>query len=305
MLDYSKYFCCVIVKPMLILPVVALIVVTLIWGTTFVVVKDTLDAMPASLLLAIRFSMAFILLAPWVKPAKHTLKPAFILGILLFIGYGSQTIGLVFTSASKAAFITGFSVILTPLLSTLFWRNHIANKVYLAAIIALIGLGLLSLTGARGLNIGDIWVIGTAFAYALFIVYLGEIVHEHKIMTLNAMSLYPLVLLTWLWALPHIGLLGMVSLKSYLALFYLASFATVLTSILQTWAQRQVPAYLAALIFLLEPVFAALFAYMFLGEVLGVLAWCGGLLILIAILISETPWKILVIWARKVVLKVF
>ena len=159
---------------MLTLRIVALVVVTLIWGTTFVVVKDTLDVMPASLLLAIRFSIAFILFAPWIKPERHTLKPAFILGILLFIGYGCQTIGLVFTSASKAAFITGFSVILTPLLSTLFWRNSIANKVYLAAMVALIGLGLLSLTGASGLNIGDVWVMGTAFAYALFIVYLGK-----------------------------------------------------------------------------------------------------------------------------------
>ena len=278
---------------MLTLRIAALVIVTLIWGTTFVVVKDTLDVMPASLLLAIRFSMAFILFAPWIKPEKHTLKPAFILGILLFIGYGCQTIGLVFTSASKAAFITGFSVILTPILSTLFWRNRIANKVYLAATVALMGLGLLSLTGASGLNIGDIWVMGTAFAYAIFIVYLGEVVHKHKIMTLNALSLYPLVLLTWLWALPHIGLLGTLPLKSYLALFYLASFATVLTSILQTWAQKQVPAYLAALIFLLEPVFATFFAYMFLSETLGILAWCGGLLILLAIIISEIPWKTL------------
>ena len=274
---------------MLTLRIAALVTVTFIWGTTFVVVKDTLDVMPASLLLAIRFSIAFILFAPWVKPEWRTLKPAFILGMLLFIGYGSQTIGLVSTSASKAAFITGFSVILTPLLSTLFWHKNITSKVYLAAIIALIGLGLLSLTSTSGLNIGDLWVMVTAFAYALFIIYLGEVVHKHKIMILNAMSLYPLLALTWLWALPHVGLLGTLSLKSYLALFYLASFATVLTSVLQTWAQRQIPAYLAALIFLLEPIFAALFAYIFLGEVLGILAWCGGLLILLAIVISETP----------------
>ncbi len=288
---------------MLSLRIIALVIVTLIWGTTFVVVKDILDTMPASLLLAIRFSIAFILFAPWIKPEIHTLKPAFILGTLLFIGYGSQTVGLVFTSASKAAFITGFSVILTPLLSTLLWRNNIASKVYLAAMLALIGLGLLSLTGTSGLNIGDLWVIGTAFAYALFIVYLGEVVHKHKIMTLNAMSLYPLVPFTWLWALPHIGLLGTLSLKSYLALLYLASFATILTAILQTWAQKQVPAYLAALIFLLEPVFATLFAYIFLGEALGVLAWCGGLLILLAIVISETPWETLVILTKKVAAK--
>src|SRR5690606_38529249 len=93
-----------------------LLLITLIWGTTFVVIKEALVTIPVPLLLAVRFTLAALLLS-WVRFDRRALGPALLLGLFSFGGFASQTIGLAFTTASKAAFITGLSVILTPLVS--------------------------------------------------------------------------------------------------------------------------------------------------------------------------------------------
>jgi len=270
--------------------VLTLVFITLIWGSTFVVVKETLEIVSPALLLALRFSFAALLLA-WVRPSRGALVPGLLLGLLAFVGFATQTLGLVTTTASKAAFITGLSVILTPLVSAAWFRNRVPPKAYLAALVALSGLALMTLTGAQGVTTGDLWVLGTALAYALYIVYVGEVAGKHGALELSAVQLWPMAGLAWLWALPQLPDLSRVSLDSLLAILYLAAAATALVSVLQVLAQRVVPAYLAALIFVLEPVFAALFAYLLLGETLGVLGWLGGGLVVLAMLISEVRWK--------------
>lgn len=272
------------------LAVLSLVFITLIWGTTFVVVKDALETVPVSLLLALRFGMSLLLLL-WVRIPKGALLPGFTLGLITFAGFSTQTLGLDTTTASKAAFITGLSVILTPLLSAVWFKNRVPVRAFIAAFVALAGLGLMTLTSAQGVVSGDLWVLGTAFCYASYIIYLGEIAKHHKAITLSATQLWPMTLLAWLWALPHVGTLPDVPLTTYGAIFYLATIATVLVSVLQVRAQRVVPAYLAALIFVLEPVFAAMFAYLMRGETLGTLGWLGGGLIVVAMLISEVRWK--------------
>lgn len=268
------------------LGIAVLVGITLIWGSTFVVIKDTLDTVSVPLLLALRFSMAALLLV-WVRPRRATLRPGLILGLLAFAGFATQTIGLSSTSASKAAFITGLSVILTPLLGALWLRTRIPRRAYVAASLALAGLGLMTLTSVQGVNSGDVWVVVTAFAYACYILYLGRVAAQHSALTLGAMQLWPMALLAWVWALPEAGQLAGLPLSSYGAIFYLALMATALVNVLQTYAQRVVPAHVAALIFVLEPLFAALFAYLLLGERLGPLGWLGGVFIVVAMLVGE------------------
>lgn len=266
---------------------VSLILITMIWGTTFVIVKEALDTISVPLLLALRFTLAGLLLA-WAGWDRRALVPALILGGLSFAGFVTQTMGLAITSASNAAFITGLSVILTPVVARLVWKQSLAARVYTAAFVALVGLALITLRdGVAAVNGGDLLVLVTALTYAVYIVYLGEVAGKVRGTSLAFMQHVPMALLAWLWALPQVGDLAEVPLTTYLAIVYLAAIATALVAIIQTYAQRVVPAHLTALIFVLEPAFAALFAYIVLGERLGVLGWIGGALMLFAMVVAQ------------------
>lgn len=268
-----------------------LVLITLIWGSTFVVVKETVESVAPPLLLALRFSVAALLLA-WVRPSRGALVPGLILGVLSFAGFATQTLGLVSTTASKAAFITGLSVILTPLFSALWFRyrgfrHSVPARAYLAALVALSGLGLMSFTGPLGVTTGDLWVLGTAVFYAFYIIYLGEVAPRYGALELSAAQFWPMAALAWLWALPQLGDISSLSMGSVGSIVYLGAVATALVSWLQVRAQRVVSAHTAALIFVLEPVFAAVFAYALLGEALGLWGWVGAALVGAAMLLSE------------------
>lgn len=270
------------------LGIFTLIGITVIWGTTFVIVKDLLTTISVPLLLTLRFSVAGLLLAG-TRPKATSVRAGFILGVLVLIGYATQTIGLQFTSASNSAFITGFSVILTPVLGAWFFRQRLRFRIYLACLIALIGLGLMTLSDLERINIGDIWTLGTALSYALYILYLGQVAQRHSALGLTALQIWLVAFIGWLWLLPTIGELRNVTPVMLAQIVYLAAFPTVLTSFFQAKAQRVVPAHLAALIFVLEPVFASVFAYLLLGERLGATELIGAALVLIAMAMSQ--WR--------------
>lgn len=270
------------------LGILTLIGITVIWGTTFVIVKDLLTALSVPLLLTLRFSVAGLLLAG-ARPKATSLRAGFILGVLVLVGYATQTIGLQFTSASNSAFITGFSVILTPVLGAWFFRQRLGLRVYLACLIALIGLALMTLSDLERINIGDIWTLATAISYALYILYLGQVAHRHSALGLSALQIWLVALVGWFWLLPTVGELRSVTPAMLAQIIYLAAFPTVLTSFLQAKAQRVVPAHLAALIFVLEPVFAGVFAYLLLGERLGTPELTGAALVLVAMTMSQ--WR--------------
>ena len=269
--------------------IASLVFVTLVWGTTFVVVKEALETIPVPLLLAVRFSLAALFFV-WVPFDRRALVPAFWLGCLAFAGFGAQTIALTTAGASKVAFITGLAVVLTPLLSAAWFRNRVPLRGFAAAILAFGGLGLLTLGGGEqvgGLGVGDAWAFLCALAYAGYIVYLGEVAGKASGLALAGLQHLPMAAFAWIWAAPSLDALATTPPSTYLAILYLAAVATALVAVLQTYAQRVVPAYLAALIFVLEPVFAALFAFWILGERLGPLGWTGGALVVVAMLVAE------------------
>ncbi len=266
--------------------VLLLVLVTLIWGSTFAIIKETIETVPVPILLAVRFSLAASVLL-WVRPERKTLLPGLILGVLSFAGYATQSVGMLTTTASKAAFITGLSVIFTPIVGAIWLHQRVPLRVWLAALLALAGLGLMTLTPHEGLVVGDLWVLGTALVYALYIVYLGEIAAHHKPIVLTSLQIVVVAVLSWGWAVPDLHVLKDLSLSALAALLYLAIFATALVLWVQALAQRVVPAYAAALIFALEPVFAALFAYFLLGETLSPQGWLGGALVVLAMIIGE------------------
>lgn len=270
------------------LGIATLVFITLVWGTTFAVVKQALDTIPVPLLLAVRFSLAAACFA-FVRFDRRAWGPALVLGLLAFAGFASQTIGLTLTSASNAAFLTGLAVVLTPIVAAVAWRRAIAPRVILAALVAALGLGLLTLGdgGVAVANAGDLWVLLTALTYALYVVYLGEVAGRASVFALAGLQHLPMALLAWAWAWPQRAALLEVPLATYGAIVYLAVVATALVAVLQVLAQRVVSAPLTALVFVLEPVFAAAIAAWWLGERLTPIAWVGAALVLAAMAISE------------------
>lgn len=268
------------------LGIVLLLLVTLIWGTTFAVIKDALENVPPALFLALRFTVAALALA-WVRPTRGIWRWGLILGVVMFISYGSQTVGLVFTSASKGAFITALSVVLVPMLTGLINRQWLPARIWVAAALALAGLGLMTLTDVSGVNIGDLIIVGTAFAYAAHLLLIDRALTQQPPLQLAAAQLWPVALLSWLFAVPQVHLIPDLPASVWWAIIYLAIVATALVLVLQNTAQKVVPPHTAALIFVLEPVFASLFGWVMLGEQLGLMGWIGGLLVVAGMVVGE------------------
>lgn len=267
-----------------------LVLITFFWGATFVVVKQALvDASPL-VFIAARFIVAGVLLFLVFgrkRPNPRALKPSLILGLVLFTGYVFQTWGQEYTTPSKCAFITTFSVVLVPLI--LAFMGVPLKR--LSAVGALLGLGgiylLVAPSGIGDVNRGDILTLFCAVAFAIYIVLLAGYSREHshadlvpvQILLVGVLACLGLPFgrtwrLHWTWGLA-------------LAIALTAVFATAFAFAVQNWAQRYVPPAHAALIFALEPVFAVLTSVLVIKERLGSRVLAGSALILIGIIVSE------------------
>ncbi|BDG15398.1 MULTISPECIES: DMT family transporter [Thermus] len=257
----------------------ALNLVTLIWGTTFVVVKGAVGEMAPSLLVLLRFLVATAFFLPFaLRLPRGIWGPGLELSFWLLLGYASQAVGLVYTSASRSAFITALNVVLVPLLLSLAGRR--VRGVWLAALLALLGVGLLSYDPQQPpLNVGDLWTLLTALTYALYIVRLEVHAKAYPSLPLTAVQVLGTALLAFPWALGEgVRLEGV----PWGAVLYLGVVATALTTWLQTWGQRRVPAPQAAILYTLEPVWATLFAFLLLGERLGPTGFVGAFSVILA-----------------------
>jgi len=267
-----------------------LVATTFFWGSTFVVVKSGLsDASPFPFI-AVRFTLAGLMML-WVmsrgRLPRETLLPSLLLGILLFVGCAFQTWGLVFTTPSKSAFITGFSVILVPLVSLFHgYPVRVANAG--GAGLGLLGLYLLVLpSGVGAANRGDLLTLLAAVAFAFHIVLVGTYTRRFSflhlapgqilvvgIMATVAVPFAPSWTLHW-------------TARLVIAIAVTAIFATAFGFGIQVWAQQYTPPAHTALIFSLEPVFAALTSRLVTKEHLGGKVLLGSALILAGMVISE------------------
>ncbi|MGH9407328.1 MAG: DMT family transporter [Terriglobia bacterium] len=269
---------------------ILLVIVTFFWGATFVVVKEALaDASPVAFIAA-RFLVAgglLVLVFGRRRLSRRALGPSLVLGLLLFAGYVFQTWGQEYTTPSKCAFITAFSVVLVPLIlvfvdAPLRWGSAAG---------ALMGLGGIYLlvvpSGAGGLNRGDVLTLFAATAFAVYIVLLERYSRAHSFVDLAPAQILLVGVLGGLaWPL---GIGWRIHWTGYLAAAVLltAVFATAFAFAVQNWAQRYVPAAHAALIFALEPVFAALVSVVIIHERLGSRLLIGSALILAGVGVSE------------------
>jgi len=271
---------------------------TFIWGVTFVLIKDALREITPLYFNAIRMTLAALCLAVfyWREMRKldgPALRYGAVLGIFLWAGYEFQTTGLVHTTPSKSAFLTGVSVVLVPVFLTLLWRRRVNHWTVAGVLAAFLGLYLLTVPAGEhmfdlsSVNRGDLLTLGCAVSFAFHIIFLGRATKKHafeQMAVLQTAIASVLMFATipvleqpqavWsprvLWAIGITGIL-----------------CTAVAFSIQAWAQQFTPPTHTALIFALEPVFAWLTSFIVLHERLGSRAAIGAALILGGILLSE------------------
>jgi len=271
----------------------SLIAITFIWGSTFTVVKSSLEQISPILFVAVRFWLATAIVLACMPGqlaaiSGKTLRKGLLLAVFLLGGFVFQTLGLRSTSPSNSAFITSLSVLLVPLLGFSFFRHRPRRQTIAGIILATAGLYLM-LAHMSGIDLrsGDILTLICAILFAFQILFLGRFVAGADFRHLMILQIAGVALCSTAM-IPFLET-PFVIWSPLLVLYYFitAVLATALAFYVQARAQQYTTANRAALIFSLEPLFAALFAYWLLGDVLTAREWIGGSLILAGILVSE------------------
>jgi drug/metabolite transporter (DMT)-like permease len=266
----------------------ALIVVTAVWGVTFVQVKDAVAIYPLLPFLALRFAIASVTLAPGAGRVKSLgrsgLGAAALAGGLLAAGYVLQTFGLQRTSVSSAGFVTGMYVVLTPLIALALFRLRVGATAWVGVALATGGLAMLA--GVHGGSAGgDLLVLGAAAVYSLQIVLMERYAPRYDAVAFTLVEMVVAFAGLSIAAIPTAAVPHGWTIWG--ALLVTGIFASALGFLVQTWAQRQTSATRTALVFTLEPVWAAIFGYTLAGDRLGALGWGGCAVIMAGIVLAE------------------
>ena len=276
-------------------PLVALLAMTAAWGSTFFLIHDLVTRLPVTDLLAVRFgvgSVALALLAGRrLRLTRRTLRGGALLGLLYGVAQILQTVGLAHTSASVSGFITGLYVVATPLLAALLLRSRVSGTVWVAAGLATVGLGVLSLDGFA-LGYGELLTLLSALVYAGHILLMARVSEPGNALGLSLVQMVVItavctVAAVWPGSGTGAGLQLPGSGSDWLAVLYLAVVAGALTMVLQTWAQARIEPSRAAVVMAMEPVWAAAFAVALGGESVTLRMVLGGLAILAAMYLVE------------------
>lgn len=275
------------------LAALALVAVTAVWGSTFVLIKDLVATLPVTDFLAVRFVIAAaVLLAVFWRQVRRLGRTQLERGVALGVVYGLaqilQTAGLDRSSAAVSGFVTGMYVVLTPILAAVLLRQRTSRSVWLAVVLSTVGLGLLALQGFA-VGSGELLVLGSAALYALHIVGLGRWSVPADALGLSAVQMVTIAVVCSAGALPG-GVVMPQGVGQWSGVLYTALAAGALALVLQTWAQGHLSATRAAVIMTMEPVFAAGFAVALGGENLTLRMLAGGALVLAAMYLVElTP----------------
>jgi len=269
-----------------------LLFITGFWGLTFPVTKVALRFIPAAHFIFIRFVLAsLVIYALFHKRINQdrfrSFLPGFILAITIFIGFMTQTIGLNYTTANKSAFITSMYVVFVPFISFFFEKRRLTFWPGIGILLALAGLYFLVKPDASGINLGDILTLTCAFAFAFQIVltniytrrYDGSLLLFYEFITTAALCVPFLFFRT--------GTPVAINRQLILAVLYISLIATVFNIYIQNKYQKNVATAKAALIYSMEPIFASVFAFLFLGEFFTRSGLVGAGLIIAGLIISE------------------
>ena len=277
-----------------------LLLTALIWGFAFVVVKNSLDLIPPIYMLAFRFTiasaaLALILFRRLRRITRRDLQSGASLGVFLFAAYALQTIGCQYTTAGKNAFFTTIYVILVPFLHWLINRRRPDRYVIGGALLAMVGIGLLSLQGEGGIALGDLLTLLCGIFFAVHIVYIDRYTLAQDPAILTVLQLATAAVLSFLLAPLIDGPFPAQALhpEAVTGMLYLGLLSTMLGFLLQNVGQKYTTPSTASLLLSFESVFGVLFSTLFLHEAMTARMLLGCLLMFIAVLLVETRFSFL------------
>jgi drug/metabolite transporter (DMT)-like permease len=278
-------------------PELALLLLTLLWGTTFTMVKVVVEIASPGVFLALRFGLAAAVLTLVALWRRDRIGPGFwrdglLLGLFMLAGFAFQTVGLRFTTPARSGFITGLSVLLVPFVTHFTLGRPVRWTAWAGVGLAVMGAALLARPFGGVTNpdqpLGDLLTTGCTVAYALQISFTSEWSHRHPLVPFTLLQV-TVVMAGALLMIPLEG--ARIDATRWPELGGVVAFTglimTAAAFFVMNWAQRHTQAVRAALIYALEPVSAALFSWFILGEQLGPVGWTGGALIVLGVVAGE------------------
>lgn len=279
--------------------ILALLLVTLVWGTTFPAMKDLTGHFSAVWIILVRFALGAVLLSPFLWRGKlGDLRSGAILGVLLFFCFVFQVEGLALTTSNRNAFICGLNVLVVPLLGVLGGRLP-ERRIVLALIMSIAGLAALCWDGGAW-GLGDSLALMSALCFGVYIKVMEVRTRRAtRLLTVTAAQIGTVALCAALWLLAR-EVPGEAAARSAWItevvratgqhgwnFLYLGVIATAAIISLQTWGQSRTTANEAAVVYAFEPAAAAFFGYLWLGEALTSRGWLGGLLLIAGVIVSQ------------------
>lgn len=274
----------------------ALFTATVIWGSSFFIMKNTVEHIPSNLLLAIRFSFGFfamsLIFAPkWKKADRYYLKWGSLAGVVLYTAYLMQTLGLTdpLHTPGKNAFLTAVYCVIVPFLFWIFNKKRPTVFNVLAALVCISGIWLIAVEESGKIGWGDALTLVGGLMYAFHIIIISNCSKSKDIILITIIQFGSAALCSWIMSfiLGNVSLIGAVNKENLLSLGYLAVFCTTVALLLQNVGQKFVPPASASIILSLESVFGALFSVLVYRETLSFKKLIGFIVIFVAIMISE------------------
>jgi drug/metabolite transporter (DMT)-like permease len=269
-----------------------LLLITVIWGTTFPILRGALRTLSPYDIIALRFTIAAVVLAAIYPGRLLRMGPVAVgdglrTGLFMVAGYLTQAIGLTTTTSSRSAFLTGIAVVFVPFMSFLVLRSWVAIGEAVGVGLAFLGLAFFYADAEFVLRAGDLWTLAGAVAFAGQVVYTNVAARRSDVCAVSALQAVVAAAVGWMFAGAHGGLSLPVRAIPWGTVLYLGLVATAFILVLQTWALGKTKPVRAGVIYSLEPVFAAIIAMAFFAERMSAREVLGSILILAGVVVAE------------------
>ena len=274
-----------------------LFIVAIVWGSGFVATKVLLDAgIQPFYMMGLRFliagvSLGIIFHKKIMKIKKEDILGGLIVGFLLFLAFGAQTVGLQYTTPSINAFLTGVNVVVVPFLYWVITKKRPDKYAFIAAVICFLGTAFISSGGDMHFGLGEFLSLLCAFLFAGHIVANGHHVEKIGPIVLTFLQMMFAATFSFITAFSTETFPDVVPNETWMAIAYVGLITTMLAFFLQTWAQNHTSSTKVAIILSTEVIFGALFSVILLGEIITPNMIVGGVAIFIAIITAETKWN--------------